>query len=122
MPNDFEVCCARGDGQGCGLNDASFSFEMENLRPRSAFGFRLRAFLGLLHLEIIQERLHREFDLNLIATAPKRDLQDASDRRQRDRDSQSDRHARRGEDRRGWKSRGSRATILTPRRISRPAC
>ena len=79
------------------LNDASFQYEMET-SAALGFGFRC-GFLGLLHLEIIRERLEREFNIDLITTAPSVIYRLYMNGRRDDRNAQPGRHARRGEDR-----------------------
>ena len=64
--NDFEAL--RDAIEKLALNDASFSYEMET-SAALGFGFRM-GFLGLLHLEVVRDRLEREYDLDLITTAP----------------------------------------------------
>ncbi|MFC0281726.1 translation elongation factor 4 [Falsigemmobacter intermedius] len=63
---DFEAL--RDAIEKLALNDASFSYEMET-SAALGFGFRC-GFLGLLHLEVIRDRLEREYDMDLITTAP----------------------------------------------------
>ena len=69
----FPVDSAEFDGlrdaiEKLALNDASFSYEMET-SAALGFGFRC-GFLGLLHLEVVRDRLEREYDIDLITTAP----------------------------------------------------
>ena len=64
--NDFEAL--REAIEKLALNDASFTYEMET-SAALGFGFRC-GFLGLLHLEVVRDRLEREYDIDLITTAP----------------------------------------------------
>src|SRR4029078_3005262 len=69
IPADAEACEKRRESLGrLRLNDASFHFDPET-SAALGFGFRC-GFLGLLHMEIIQARLEREVNVDLITTAP----------------------------------------------------
>ena len=94
------------------LNDASFSHEMET-SAALGFGFRC-GFLGLLHLEVIRDRLEREYEIELITTAPSVIYQIYDARREHDRAAQPRRHARPRDQSITIEEPRIKATILVP--------